>query len=200
MSSEISAIVRLRKLPPLFRGSDLSIQFEWTPKTASQYLYLWKQRELVEPLGGKSDVFANVLFHPDPDWNSALKMAMPSAVVVGLEALRLAGWITQTPTQTTVAVDRSQPVFKTSHFEVLARKATWFETVKPGLCRNISTLPILKPAWALADLLRERDWGECGLTPEEINWDLVDEKQLTSACTCLGVPLGQLDELGVSSR
>ncbi len=92
---QVSAIERLQSLPPLFRGADLTVRFQWTSKTASQYLYLWKRRKLVQELGGHSDVFANMLMTRQPNWEQALLLAMPSALLVGVEALRQAGWVTQ---------------------------------------------------------------------------------------------------------
>ena len=100
MSKQISAIDRLRELPTLFRGAHLTTRFRWDSKTASQYLYLWKRRNLVQGLGGHSDVFANLLFEPFPqypNWEKALLMTMPSAVIVSVEVLRRVGWTTQIP-------------------------------------------------------------------------------------------------------
>ena len=66
--NQLSAFERLRDLPALFRGGDLTRRFGWTSKTASQYLYLWKRRGLVQSLGGHSDVYANLLTDRHPDW------------------------------------------------------------------------------------------------------------------------------------
>lgn len=158
--SQVSALERLRRLPAVFRGVDLTVRFQWTSKAASQYLYLWKQRGLVEGLGGHSDVFCNLLRNPDGDWDRALIMAMPSAVIVGVDALRRHGWTTQIPVKPTVAVRASQRVFKTSRFEVLPRPAQWFEAIEPALhSAEPGALNWLPPAWALADLLRTGDGG-----------------------------------------
>ena len=91
LAIQVSSIQRLLSLPALFSGRDLAVRFQWTSKAASQYLYLWKKRGLVQPLGGHSDVFANTLVQPQPDWESALRLTMPSAVVVRIEALRRGG-------------------------------------------------------------------------------------------------------------
>jgi hypothetical protein len=87
--SQVSAFERLRDLPS-FRGGDLTRRFGWTSKTASQYPYLWKRRGLAQRLGGHSDVYANLLASRHSDWEGAVVMAMPSAVLVGIEALRRA--------------------------------------------------------------------------------------------------------------
>ena len=82
MKKTISAHERLTLLPAVFRGADLTVRFQWTSKTASHYLYLWKRRGLVASLGGHSDVFANLVVGREPDWEAGLRLAMPSAVLV----------------------------------------------------------------------------------------------------------------------
>ncbi|MEI8325776.1 MAG: hypothetical protein WCH44_10515, partial [Betaproteobacteria bacterium] len=165
---QVSTFLRLLSLPAIFSGSDLTMRFQWTSRKASHYLYLWKKRGLVQALGGHSDVFANILIQPQPDWDSALCAAMPSAVVVGVEALRRAGWTTQIQVRPDVAVDESMPVFSVSHFTVLARPPSWFAQSKRGIKNGCLT-----PAWALADMLHHLGWGACGLQPDDIEWDRV---------------------------
>lgn len=202
--TQISAIERLQILPAVFRGADLTLRFQWTSKTASQYLLLWKKRGLVAALGGHSDVFCNLLVNQHADWEKALLMAMPSALVVGVEALRRQGWTTQVPAHTTVAVNAAQYVYKTSHFEVLPRPRKWFATVKPGLNgHEAGALNWLSPAWALADLLRQADWGEFGLWPDDIEWDQVserDEQDWMDACLAFGLDLAPLLSFEENSR
>jgi hypothetical protein len=189
MKQQTSAIVRLQSLPPVFRGADLTVRFGWTSKTASQYLYLWKKRGLVQGLGGHSDVFANLLTAPTPDWEKALLMAMPSAVLVGIEVLRRAGWTTQIPRCPDVAVAARDRCFSVHPFTVEYRAAGWFEIVRPGIGRAAG-LPMLRPAWALADMLRARGWGKCGLHPDDIDWDMAGTRDVADwrvARAALGV-------------
>lgn len=168
----ISALTRLRDLPAIFRGSDLTLRFGWSSKTASQYIYLWRRAQIVEPFGGHSDVYANTIVDPSPDWERALAMAMPSAVVVGVECLRRVGWITQIPATTAVAVHAASVVYSTAHFAVERRSATWFETIQPGLVRGqAGRAPSLHPAYALADLIAREGWGRCGLDRDDIDVD-----------------------------
>jgi hypothetical protein len=193
---QTSAIERLQSLPPVFRGADLTIRFQWESKTASQYLYLWKRRGLVEGLGGHSDVFANLLADRRPNWGKALLMAMPSAVVVGIDALRQAMWTTQEPNRPVVAVNSQHSMFTTEYFEIQPRDPKWFELVLNGITKNDKEGPrVLSPAWALADLLRESEWGTFGLDPDDIEWDEVsrrDEKQWEAACKAFGLPKTKL--------
>lgn len=199
----ISAIERLQSLPAVFRGADLTVRFQWTSKTASQYIYLWKRRKLVEDLGGHSDVFVNLLVDRQANWEKALLTAMPSAVLIGIEALRMAGWTTQIP-RPAVAVKAWQSVYKTARFEINPRDQEWFDAVRQGMIANRSGgLPQLAPAWALADLLRENEWGICGLWPDDIEWSEVteqDEEQWKAACHALGLPEASLLSLAQSPR
>ncbi|MDR3323759.1 MAG: hypothetical protein LBS89_06115 [Zoogloeaceae bacterium] len=133
----------------------------------------------MQALGGQSDVFANLLKSDTPDWGKALKMAMPSAVIVGIEALRQAGWTTQIPQRPAVAVRRLRSgnlFYHVEPFEVAQRGTAWFTVSKPGYSPEPRSVPILRPAWALADLLREQDWGQFGLWPDDIEWERVSEE------------------------
>jgi hypothetical protein len=122
-------------------------------------LYLWKRRGLVQGLGGHSDVYANLLASRHPDWEGAVVMAMPSAVLVGIEALRRAGWTTQLVQRRAVAVKSGNPIFKTDHFDLVTRDPLWFDQVAPGIEGSAGEgLCTLRPAWALADLLLHTGW------------------------------------------
>lgn len=203
-SKQLSAIDRLRSLPQIFRGGDLTVRFQWESRRASHYLYLWKKRGLVEPLGGHSDVFANLLLNSDPDWEKALQMAMPSAVIIGIEALRRAGWTTQVPSRPEVAVDAAGPLFSTDLFVIKPRASSWFKAVHDGLGDDPTMgPPVLSPAWALADLLREQEWGDFGLWPDDIEWDeitAVDEESWRRAVTAFGQEMPALQDMREASR
>lgn len=200
-SPQVSAIERLQSLPALFLGGELTRRFEWTSKSASQYLYLWRRRRLVEPLGGHSDVYANLLVDRNPDWGRAFVMAMPSSLAIGVEALRQAGWTTQILTRPTVAVMRNQRIFKVDRFDIRPQPERWFRAIRrPGavLKDSQSGLPRLAPAWALADLLRKERWGAFGLWPDDIDWDEVtaaDRVAWSDAVVAFGFDAAKLSEL-----
>lgn len=204
MKQQTSAIARLQSLPPVFRGADLTIRFQWTSKAASQYLYLWKRRGLVRGLGGHSDVYANLLTTPNPNWEKALLAAMPSAVVIGIESLRQAGWTTQVPHRPVVAINAKQSVFNIDPYEIMERDAKWFKAASAGIVGDRAKgLPVLKPAWALADMLRNQAWGECGLWPDDIDWSVIteqDEQDWQTACHTFGLPQTQLQASAQDSR
>lgn len=185
MATQISSLQRLQSLPALFSGKDLTVRFQWTSKAASQYLYLWKKRGLVQPLGGHSDVFANTLVQPQPDWEAALRLAMPSAVVVGIEALRRGGWTTQVPHLPEVVVQAGEPRYSVEHFSITPKPARWFEDSQPGIQDHC-----LRPAWALADMLKGAGWHDTGLQPDDIDWGRVrtrDQTQFVAACRAYGL-------------
>jgi hypothetical protein len=201
--TQVSAFERLRDLPALFRGGDLTRRFGWTSKTASQYLYLWKRRGLVQGLGGHSDVYANLLAGRHPDWEGAVVMAMPSAVLVGIEALRRAGWTTQLVQRPTVAVKSGCPVFKTDHFDPVTRDPHWFDQVASGIEGSPDEgLRTLRPAWALADLLHHRGWEHCGLSSDDIEWPqaVSAERDWRAARKAFGLAPIALSEMRISPR
>lgn len=200
-----SSFKRLSQLPELFRGADLTVRFSWTSKTASQYLYLWKASGYVSALGGHSDIYANriALGHRSPPWEKALLMAMPSSMIAGLEALRCAGWITQIPALPTVVVDGSCPVYSTPHFSIVQKPTGWFKKTRPHIETAVDRLPVLWPAWALADLLATHGWGNCGVWPDDIEWDLIDDRQehhWANACKAFGIAVHALRSWESDSR
>jgi hypothetical protein len=191
MKSTISAHERLASLPAVFRGAELTVRFQWTSKTASHYLYLWKRRNLVSALGGHSDVFANLVVCREPNWEGALRLAMPSAVLVGVEILRRAGWTTQIPYRPEAAVNSAEPTYQVDHFDVKPRPPGWFKMHAAGMRRSDSRgVAMLTPSWALAEMIRAEGWGACGLTPDDIYWDAVtdqDRVEWDEACDKLGL-------------
>lgn len=187
-----SAIERLRELPEIFRGADLTVRFQWPSKTASQYLYLWRQRGLVAKLGGHSDIYANLVAERNPNWEKALRLAMPSAVVIGLEVLRRHGWTTQIPALPPVAVNNVQPVYQVEHFDISPRPPGWFTAARGGIRpAEGDGAPELAPAWALADLIKRYGWPNIGLDEDDIYWDQItdeDQADWARACIAFGLP------------
>lgn len=193
MATQVSSIERLLSLPGLFSGKDLTVRFQWTSKAASQYLYLWKKRGLVQSLGGHSDIFANTLVQPRPDWEAALRLAMPSAVIAGVEALRRGGWTTQVPSQPEVFVQAGQPRYSVERFTLKPKPARWFEDSRPGIRDHC-----LQPAWALADMLKNAGWRDTGLQPDDLDWGRVrkrDRAQFAAACRAYGLNPSELTDI-----
>ncbi|GHT90619.1 hypothetical protein AGMMS49545_04610 [Betaproteobacteria bacterium] len=197
MSQQISAIDRLRTLPEFFHGRELAPRFQWTSKEVSQYLYLWKRRGLVQGLGGHSDVYANMMRYDNPHWEKAVKMSMPSAVLIGIDILRGAGWTTQIQRCPSIAVQKGASTYKVEHFTVEQRPESWYAKVRneQGLVQdtvepNYLFLPMLRPAWALADMLCYEGWGGCGLHPDDLYDDEMtarDEDDWQAACAAFNL-------------
>ena len=72
------------------------------------------------------------------------------------------------------------------------RAPGWFEAIRPGIRdHRPAALPVLRPAWALADMLKTEGWGRCGLWPDDIYWDEADEQDRADwplAAEALGIP------------
>ena len=54
-------LLKLGELGPFFEGKHAMQVFDWNSKTAAQYMYLWSRQGLVSPLGGKSDIYFNLV-------------------------------------------------------------------------------------------------------------------------------------------
>lgn len=189
MKQRLSAYERLLGLPELFHGADLTVRFQWTSKKTSQYLYLWAERGLVEPFGGHSDVYANLVKNSTPKWEVALQMAMSSALVIGTDALRRAGVVTQIMHRPEIAVLATDPIYKTERFTLVPKSARYFRRVRPGIVRQDNGLQVLKPEWALADMLAKNGWKGCLLDPDDFDWDEgIDREELSQAVRSMKLP------------
>jgi hypothetical protein len=171
----VSSVQRLRRLPAVFSGRDLTVKFQWSAATASQYLANWRRASLIRALGGHSDVFMNLIVAPQPDVEQALLRALPEAVRIGVDVLREAGWTTQVQRMPDIAVLAGGPRYKLADFNLQSRTAAWFTRVKPGLTQTGHGVARLAPAWALADMmdryLDKRVKGAWLLAPDDLELD-----------------------------
>ena len=159
---------RLRVLPVVFTGADVMRLFGWSPQHATEQLIRWKRIEAVRALGGRSDLYFNLIC--DPAWDRhlpvAIARAMPSAVVTGATPLHTAGWVTQRPRVLDLAVLRRSPAFTLDTALVHPRNAVWYRAVQPGIDRSGAALLHLSAPWALADSLL--DSGLWAPDPDEL--------------------------------
>lgn len=126
---------------------------------------------------------------PRPGW---------SVTLIGVEALRAAGWATQVAYRWDVAIHPADHQ-ATIPEQVLVRRRPpdWFHAMLPGLLgpRLDDELFRLRPAWALADLLayeREDDLPSLfgGLSPADIEPFEVtpmDRADWAAACAAFGL-------------
>lgn len=148
-----SSIDRLRALPDVFSGSDVTILFGWSSQRASTYIANWKRAGHVISLGGRSDVHMNLIKSPEPKYEKALGRVYPLATIVGVDVLRDAGWTTQIPSSIDVAIPAETSLFSVSGFSMTRRNGAWFERVKPGVLDAADGVRRLKAPWALADMI-----------------------------------------------
>jgi hypothetical protein len=187
-----SAIERLRALPPVFRGSDLSLRFGWSTHEAGEYLRRWKQRDLVKPTGPRAGVYFNLISEtsaPETHLEEAIATLFPSAVVVGASVLHGAGWITQIPRQLDVAVLRRRTFPAVKGVVLHPRRMIWYRLVHSRLERTEGQgVPRFDPAFALADALKYRDgWVP---QPDDVEFpEAEDAQQFLRACKTLRVAL-----------
>lgn len=148
-----SAIARLRVVPEVFTGSDLTVLFGWKSGIASSYLAQWRKAGLVKSLGGRSDVHMNLVRNPQARPELALRRVFPEAVKVGMDRLRAAGWTTQISARPEVAIASTSTRHAIDGFDLVTRPARWFQMVKPGTDHVADGIDCLRPAWALADMI-----------------------------------------------
>jgi hypothetical protein len=170
-----SSLQRLRELPATFSGRDLTVKFQWSSATASQYLANWRRAQLVRALGGHSDIYMNLVVAPQADLEQALRRALPEAVLIGADVIRQAGWTTQILQVPDIAILHSSPRYKLIDFNQQTRSAKWFKRVRPGLIDPHGGVRRLAPAWALADMLNRfldrRVKGAWLVAPDDLEWD-----------------------------
>ena len=196
-----SAIDRLATLPDVFTGGDLAVRFGWKSAHASSYLAHWRKAGLIQSLGGRSDVHMNRVTNRQVNPQAALRRAFPSAVKVGMDILREAGWTTQIPSLMEVAIAQSSSLHQLEGFELTTRTDSWFAAVAPGVQKVPAGIDQLKPAWALADMLaraNDRRVRKAWLPdPEDLDLNSVRaDRQMARALTAFGLPSGCIDDAG----
>ena len=189
-----SSVDALRALPEVFDLSTATRLLDMERGIAKTYLSRWGKAGLVRPAGQRAGIYFNLIRAPDaPERRAvdALRMAYPSAVLRGLGVLHAAGWTTQIPRRTTVAVVARRTLMSLDGFEVCGRPRSWYEAVHADVRtrKDFSTydLPSLSPAMALADCYADpRSWRP---DPDDLD-DLGDDawRDVRSAFAALGVP------------
>jgi len=161
-----SPVEVLRNLPEVFDISTMCRMTGLERGIARTYLSRWARAGLVAPAGPRAGIHFNLIRAPDAPGKravDALRMAYPSAVLVGASVLHAAGWITQIPRRLTVAVATRPSLASLDGFDVSGRTRVWYASVHADLVadKDYATygLRALSPAMALADLhARPRDW------------------------------------------
>lgn len=198
--SQISSIERLRELPEIFTGSDVTILFGWTSQIASTYLANWRRSRLIKSLGGRSDVHMNLVRNPRPNPEVALRRVFPYAVRIGVDVLRQAGWTTQIMQEPEVAILRGQS-YAVEGFTLTIRPENWFQKVQNAVQDDNVALRVLQPAWALADMIaraKDRRVSDAWLlAPDDIDLEAAAaDPQMSEARRAFGLRAKDLTAQG----
>lgn len=94
-------------------------------------LHRWKQAGLLRPLGGRSDVFFNLVVQPQwaKNFQYAIRRAIPFARLVRPEAWRARGWTTQIHYQLDVVIPTKAVGHAIEGVRVHLRGVRWSRTV-----------------------------------------------------------------------
>lgn len=168
-------LLRLGELGPFFQGAHAMQLFGWDSKTAAHYMWLWGNQGLVRSLGGKSDVFFNLVAdHRATDHlEQAIRRAMPGAVVGARSVLHAAGVTTQRPGMLDILVRPDERVVSIDEdlATVEPRSLRWWTAI--DMTRSIDPgdeerLARLRPGAAIADSALSRI-----LAPDDLDFDEV---------------------------
>lgn len=158
----------------MFSGSDVTQVMGVSDQAASVMLHRWKQADLVRPLGGRSDVFFNLLVQHEwmKNFQYAIRRAMPFARLVGPEAWRVRGWTTQIQYQLDVVIPTKADSYAIEGLRVHRRGVRWSRAVAHGQVAPMrGRLIALTPSYALADaLLAQAAAARSGEMAEPAPW------------------------------
>jgi hypothetical protein len=155
-TSSRERLLKLGELGPFFEGRHAMQVFGWSSKTAAQYMWLWARQGLVKPLGGKSDIFFNLVADTNAEAHleEAIRTVMPGAVVGAHNVLHAMGLTTQRPGRLHLLVRPDERRVSIEDADIEARPATWWavmdiaQALEPG---TEATLSRLRAGAALAD-------------------------------------------------
>ncbi len=176
MSVRRSSVAVLRDLPPVFDLSTFSRLVDVERDVAKTYLSRWSKSGLVIPAGPRAGIYYNAVAVPDASDRfaaRALRMAYPSALVTGETVLHRAGWTTQIPHASVVAVLERRSYVRIDGFEIRGRTRDWYVAARAACGREPDPdgLPSVTPAFALADGFAHED----GWRPDPDDLDVDDD-------------------------
>lgn len=173
-TSARNRLMRLADFGPFFEGRHAMQVFDWSPKTAAHYMWLWSRQGLVKPLGGKSDVFFNLVADSAAEnrIEVAIRRVMPGAVVGPQNVLHESGLTTQRPGTLQLLVRPDERQFRIAAAQVESRPPSWWAAidlasgVEPGSEEFLARLTL---GAAIADSALSRG----GLDPDDIDLEAV---------------------------
>lgn len=167
-------LMRLAGFGPFFEGRHAMQVFDWSPKTAAHYLWLWARQGLVKPLGGKSDVFFNLVadYTAENRIEAAIRRVMPGAVVGPLNVLNESGLTTQRPGTLQLLVRPDERQFTIVAAQVESRPPTWWAAIDLANGVELGSedfLSRLTPGAAIADSALSPG----GAAPDDVDFEAV---------------------------
>ena len=186
-------LMELGRFGPFFEGRLAMQLFGWSARTAAHYVWLWQNEGLVKALGGKSDVYFNLVTGPDSgrSLEAAVRRAMPGATLGARNVLHAAGITTQRPGVLHLLTHPAAPTYAINHADIAPRRARFWKAVDSVRGRSPGTatgLPRLSIAAALADSALDVS----GLAPDDIDFNEVSGKDTRMLRRLL-------DEMGVQN-
>lgn len=175
--ARIASVQRLANLPEIFTAHDVIARAAVDPGRIDQLMWRWSMSGLVQSLGGRAEVWFNLVKRGDIDrhrWERAVRMALPQVVVAGHALLMRAGVTTQmSSTEYLLRPARSKSC-EVHGAQLHERPAVWMRRLhEAGAIDFSGVLPELRVGAAIADL----DVHEPGVIDGDIDWDDIDPEQ-----------------------
>jgi hypothetical protein len=195
-ATKVSARDRLLRLPAWFSLGTASDSAGMPRVSMAVYLNRWKAAGLVESFGPRSGVYFNRVLEPNTSIATridALRWLYPEAMLIGDTVLHAAGWITQIPRWTHVAIIDQRTRHHLNGVRLHLRGRSWFGSVRSGVLSPGKgacglMLPELAPAWALADQIRRGESPD----PDDIELDEIPTPELLAAGRRIGAPSARM--------
>lgn len=184
----VSTRERLKDLPEVFTLNTAAAMIGVDTVVASTYIARWKKQGLVSSLGQRTGVHFNLGRNPEAAELmrlDAIAYVYPGSMIGGVSALHRAGWTTQIPREMDLMVPfrRSYPAIE--DVQIHGRPLSWVKAARAW--RDSTTpLPLLAPAFALADCVGNSIWCP---DPDDLEWDQLDLEDLRRAFACLDVQI-----------
>lgn len=176
-----SAIEHLQALPDVFDLGLFVLTTGISRNAAKVMISRWASKGYVELAGPKSGIYFKRLgasLDRSEQLQAAILHRYPSATLCGATVLHSAGWTTQIPREHHVTIEHRPSVAQFNGVSLYQRPLSWFRTVHEHngfeVDRYASPLSmrVLRPHWALADMMTFRD----GWVPQEDDLDIPDDK------------------------
>jgi hypothetical protein len=158
----VNSYKTLRRMPPVFSLRDISRLLDKDHAAVKANVARWKSQGMVRAAGPRLGLYYNLVTHPNWEENiaRAIKLAYPSAILIGPNVLHRHGWITQIPQYLSIAVLNEGSHPSMDGVEVFKRPLRWYRKFSPW-GEPIYGLPALTPENALLDCLENADKMWC---------------------------------------